>query len=151
MFTAARFVHTEKAFKSEPSDGKAGKSGRRNECGRSRNNFHVDSFFTAERNQVFARVGNGGHSRIGNKSAGFAGNYSLGNNFAFFTAIMLKITDHGLFDFKMVKEFERNPCVLGGDEVAFFKRFNCTGRKIAEVSDWCSDNKKFSAHCFFSL
>ena len=57
--------------------------------------------------------------------------------------------DGGLYA-EMIKKLYCHSRILGGNEIAFFKGFNGSRRKVTQIADWCTHNIK-DAHLQFSL
>ena len=104
MLSSSGLVDAEKALEREPSDAHSRQSRRRNKRRRTGNNVDRNAVFVAEPDQVLARVGNSRHSGVRYKRTGFARKNSFKDNLALFTAVMLKVAYHRLFDSEVIEK-----------------------------------------------
>ena len=61
---------------------------------------------------------------------------------------MLIIREHFLFNFKMIKQLQRNARVLGGDKIRLTEYSHGAWAEILQIPYRRTDNIKFSAHYY---
>ena len=144
MGAALLFGNREKALKGESAAGHT-RNGQRCHHGRAAwNGHHFHAVLCAQIHQIYAGIGDGRGTCIGDDGAAFALQKAAQDIIALGAAIVLKIAHLGLFDFEFIQQLGTHTGVLGGDEVHRFQRFNGSGRKITQIADGGSYHIQFS-------
>ena len=146
VVAAALLVHAQEALEREAARGQAGECERGGHGGRPRHGQHADAAGGALGHEILARIGDGGHSRVGDEHAVLSRLDPLADHGAAPALVVLIIAEHRLFQAEMVQQLQRDARVLRGDEIGGGERLPGTGGEIPQVSDRRSHHGERSAH-----
>ena len=133
-------VHGEKALKGKACGVLSGDGKGSDCCRRSGNNFHRHAQLVTELYQRLARVGDAGHSGIGDNAAGVAGKDAVGDALRHRQSAVFVIADDGRVDVIMGQELSGHTGILCRQKVHLTQQPQLTHGDVLQVADGCADD-----------
>ena len=116
---------------------------RKNQCADSRHRTgygrDIDPFLDASSDQIFARIGDTGHPRIGNQRDIRAFLKPLDQLLSGSGLVMLVVAHEFSGYACMLQQKSCSSCIFTGDQVDASQDLDCARRQILHISDRCSD------------